>query len=298
MKNEQFLGHSEEAADLGAYGAFSGPCSGGEVPIVNLPKRRSARDRFDALKNDVKEARGIALVEGRTFMRECIRRSMEAEIASPLLTFSSLTELESELRDSIAIVLLSLPDSSKEECSKALLFLAEFAPNTPVVILATEDSADMARTAISEGAKGYIPLKTNFEIVVEAVRFILAGGTYVPMEYLFLSKIDEASPPAPAQSTKELPNLTDVLTARELGVVRAIQAGKSNKVIAYDLCICEGTVKVHLRNIMKKLKARNRTEVAIRAQTSLSAIPDQGEKPRRLTGSSEVPNVFMGARAI
>jgi len=46
-------------------------------------------------------------------------------------------------------------------------------------------------------------------------------------------------------------------------VVRALCRGKANKVIAYELNMCESTVKVHVRNIMKKLKAKNRTEVAV-----------------------------------
>jgi DNA-binding NarL/FixJ family response regulator len=46
--------------------------------------------------------------------------------------------------------------------------------------------------------------------------------------------------------------------------------------IAYDLNMCESTVKVHVRNILKKLKAKNRTDVAIKAQTSLSAALPAG----------------------
>ena len=49
-------------------------------------------------------------------------------------------------------------------------------------------------------------------------------------------------------------------------MVAAIKQGKSNKVIAYDLNMCESTVKVHVRNIMKKLNAKNRTEVAMKAE--------------------------------
>ena len=122
---------------------------------------------------------------------------------------------------------------------------------------------ELAKTAINFGAKGYIPSTANFEIAIEAVRFILAGGTYVPIDYLLAS-----GPPAP--STTQLSPSANLLTDREISVVRAIQEGKSNKVIAYKLCICEGTVKVHLRNIMRKMKAKNRTEVAIKAQTSLA----------------------------
>ena len=50
-------------------------------------------------------------------------------------------------------------------------------------------------------------------------------------------------------------------------------SGKSNKVIAYELGMCESTVKVHVRRIMKKLNAKNRTDVAIKSQTVLSTFP-------------------------
>jgi DNA-binding NarL/FixJ family response regulator len=60
------------------------------------------------------------------------------------------------------------------------------------------------------------------------------------------------------------------MTRRELAVIQAIQQGKSNKLIAYHLNMCESTVKVHVRNIMRKLAAKNRTEVAIKAQNMLN----------------------------
>ena len=68
------------------------------------------------------------------------------------------------------------------------------------------------------------------------------------------------------------PSTPGLVTARELAVVRAIQKGKSNKVIAYELNMHESTVKVHVRNIMKKLKAKNRTEMAINALAAASPL--------------------------
>jgi DNA-binding CsgD family transcriptional regulator len=106
----------------------------------------------------------------------------------------------------------------------------------------------------------------EFDIAVEAVRFVLAGGTYVPLECVLATGGSGIAAAQPSPSV-------GAVTGRELAVVRAIQQGKSNKVIAYDLNMCESTVKVHVRNIMKKLKARNRTEVAIKAQTVLSPTP-------------------------
>ena len=68
------------------------------------------------------------------------------------------------------------------------------------------------------------------------------------------------------------PPTPGLVTARELVVIRAIQKGKSNKVIAYDLNMSESTVKVHIRNIMKKLNAKNRTDVAIKSQSGFEHL--------------------------
>ena len=169
------------------------------------------------------------------------------------------------------MVFLCLEDARQAECANALKLLSALDSSIPIVVLATVNDMELAKTAINFGAKGYIPSTANFEIAIEAVRFILAGGTYIPIDYLLAS-----GPPAP--STAQLAPSANLLTDREISVVRAIQEGKSNKVIAYKLCICEGTVKVHLRNIMRKMKAKNRTEVAIKAQTSLA--PDMSAKER------------------
>jgi DNA-binding NarL/FixJ family response regulator len=56
-----------------------------------------------------------------------------------------------------------------------------------------------------------------------------------------------------------------------VAVIRALQQGKPNKVIAYELNMCESTVKVHVRNLMKKLKAKNRTDLAIKTQIPIAA---------------------------
>ncbi len=71
----------------------------------------------------------------------------------------------------------------------------------------------------------------GFEIAIEAVRFVLAGGTYMPLDCLLVrgGTGDAPSQPAPTSG---------LVTARELAVVRAIQQGKSNKVIAYELNMC------------------------------------------------------------
>jgi DNA-binding NarL/FixJ family response regulator len=211
----------------------------------------------------------IAVIESRTFIRECIRRSVQSAFAQPVLTYSTAVELEQQhLLTSAQLVIFSWGDGNTEASTNALKALSKLAPRIPVIVLASNNDAELARSAICHGAKGYIPATMGLEIAIEAVRFVLAGGTYAPVDCLL-----PRDPPGDAQSE---PPRTGLVTSRELAVIRAIQKRKSNMAIAYDLNMCESTVKVHVRNILKKLKAKNRTDVAIKAQTSLSAALPAG----------------------
>ena len=77
---------------------------------------------------------------------------------------------------------------------------------------------------------------------------------------------------APAQIAEVLP-LTSILTPRELVVMELLAQGTANKIIAYRLGMSQSTVKVHVHNILKKLKVRNRTEAAVTAR-NMRIVPD------------------------
>ncbi len=202
----------------------------------------------------------VALVEHRPFLRECIARSMQSAFSVPVVTFSTLSELRGQNKDaSAALVILSLLEATRDDWAKTLKDLSESVSRRPVVMLASANDLELARAAIRHGAKGYIPVTMGFDVAVQAIRFVLIGGTYAPTDHL-LHAPDQPrlSPPTPFRPAGGL-------TARETSVVAAIKQGKSNKVIAHELSMCESTVKVHVRNVMKKLQAKNRTEVAMRA---------------------------------
>lgn len=201
----------------------------------------------------------VALIESRPFLRECIARSVQSAFSVPVVTFSTLSELSDYPHDESAVlVILSLIDASREAWANALNDLADFVPGRPVVTLASTNDVELARSAIRHGAKGYIPVTMGFDIAVEAIRFVLVGGTYAPTDYLL------ANDQLGLSATKGLQH-GSILTSREISIVRAIKQGKSNKVIANELNMCESTVKVHVRNVMKKLNAKNRTDVAMKA---------------------------------
>jgi DNA-binding NarL/FixJ family response regulator len=235
------------------------------LALTQLPKTAERFKEIGRFEAGSPDADGfIAVIESRTFIGECIRRSVQAAFPLPVLNYSTAVELEQQLLlTSPKLIIFSWMEDNKVGSVNVLRVLSELAPRIPIIVLGYNNDIELARTAICHGAKGFVPVTMGFEIAIEAVRFVLAGGTYVPMDCLLgTDRPEEASQP---------PTL-GLVTARELAVVRAIQKGKSNKVIAYELNMCESTVKVHVRNIMKKLKAKNRTEVAINALLARSPV--------------------------
>jgi DNA-binding NarL/FixJ family response regulator len=100
---------------------------------------------------------------------------------------------------------------------------------------------------------------------MEAIDIVARGGVFLPSSCLSSQgwMVPEPCMVSPSGVT---------FTGREYAVLGSLRQGKSNKCIAYDLKMSESTVKVHVRNIMKKLRARNRTEVAFLTQTMFNGF--------------------------
>jgi DNA-binding NarL/FixJ family response regulator len=246
----------------------------------HLELKRSYRDVRSAEGSAAERDGFIAVIESRSFLRDCMQRSLQSALSLQVVTFSTAWELERSHRDiSARLIVLSLLDSSAES-ARACNFLSELLPSAPIIVLGGTNDADLARTVIGNGARGYIPWTMGFDIAVTAARFVLAGGTYVPVD-IFLEKASFGSLSNQESRTISVTALSNRTTAdhpvcspvtrRELLVIQAIQQGKSNRMIAYQLNMCESTVKAHVRNIMKKLGARTRTGLAIKAQAMLNA---------------------------
>lgn len=130
-------------------------------------------------------------------------------------------------------------------------------PEVPLVVIsASEDPGDILQ-ALDAGALGYIPKSSSSQVMLSALRLVLAGGVYVPV-----SALHEPAAAGPAHRAREGVQLTD----RQIDVLRLIVLGKSNKAIARDLRLSEGTIKIHLASIYRALNASNRTEAAMAAQ--------------------------------
>jgi DNA-binding NarL/FixJ family response regulator len=133
-----------------------------------------------------------------------------------------------------------------------------------------EDSHQLntIRGALRAGANGFISTRsTGLAMTLSAIRFVQAGGTFAPLEML----LSDASAPVAVQPTAVSPYR---LTTRQKAVLAQLQQGKANKIIAHELGMSESTAKVHIRNIMRKMGATNRTQAAFNA---LKLCSERGE---------------------
>lgn len=130
-----------------------------------------------------------------------------------------------------------------------------------IVVLSGDTNATMIRNTVDLGAAGFIPKKYSSEMMVAALRHVLAGRIFLPLETL------NAVPPPEDESrpsTGNDPRLAG-LTPRQMDVYRAAARGLPNKLIARQLDIAESTVKAHLTAVYTALGVRNRTEAAYQA---------------------------------
>jgi DNA-binding NarL/FixJ family response regulator len=220
----------------------------------------------------------IAVVDEYSFTRECIAKSLQQ--SDDVLAISAFATCEScaESARTYDLVLFhahgtATPrkngDAGHTSPFDKLLSVA------PVVVLSDVDCPEAVLEAFESGVRGYIPTTdTTLGLVLEIVRLVKAGGTFVPPSSLALRRTARRDLPQPAE-----PVAAEQFTPRQMAVLRHLKLGKANKSIARELEMSESTVKIHLRNIMKKMKAANRTEVACRAQaldtTGLCATADR-----------------------
>ena len=138
-----------------------------------------------------------------------------------------------------------------------------------VVILTHSDGEAQICRALEHGARGYLLLGCGPEDLVKCIRSVYEGG--VALEPLVARRI--------AENMKQEP-----LTAREKGVLRQLMLGLSNKKIADEFNLAEGTVKTHVKSILAKLHARSRTEaiaIAHRRGLCFSKEPGTSEQLSR-----------------
>jgi DNA-binding NarL/FixJ family response regulator len=202
----------------------------------------------------------IAVIDPRTLDRECLVRILAA--SSPDRTVIGYASIDACLQDDdVEPWIILYRDGRGASDDGGLGRLVREAGRIPVMVIGESENVTEMINAFDKGAKGYIPSSVGLETIVDATRMSLANGVFLPMTSL------QALRSAFTGGSRAEPDLAGRFTDRQLAVCQALRRGKSNKLIAYELNLCESTVKVHIRTIMKKLRAANRTEAAFKLNT-------------------------------
>lgn len=147
--------------------------------------------------------------------------------------------------------------------------LRERQPEAKVVVVSASEAHHDVRDALEHGASGYIPKSSSVKIMLSALDLIFSGGVYVPPTVL--REGGETETRLPGGMPPSDPQLEHLLTQRQREVLDRLREGKSNKQIAHELGLSEGTVKIHMTAIFKSLGVRNRTQAAMAFPQSHSA---------------------------
>src|SRR5882672_5065876 len=151
---------------------------------------------------------------------------------------------------------LNLPGATGLSCLHAL---RRMAPTTPIVVVSAVGDPKVMQDAIMSGASAFIPKSAPSLVLINALKVIIAGGTYMPTGIV-----------AALRHADNNPGRSD-LTLRQRRVLELLSTGLSNKRIARELDISEITVKAHVSAIFRKLGVTNRTQAGLEARRVLDA---------------------------
>jgi DNA-binding NarL/FixJ family response regulator len=222
-----------------------------ELPHPEIPDPAAWASPQEALPK-------LIYVDSRAFTRDCVGRWLQAHLGEfGVRPVADVEAVEHETIDPDEVRGVIINAGPERASSSAVVDLTarmgEMFPDVPIVVLSDHEDAENIREAFELGVRGYIPTSLASLVAVEAVRLVCAGGTFAPTAVLLSSWRTRAG-------ADDAPLLAG-FTQRQAQILGCLRRGMANKLIAYELNMCESTVKVHIRNIMKKLKATNRTQV-------------------------------------
>lgn len=193
------------------------------------------------------------IIEPRHMLRECLSHRISQFPGVEVMSIAAPDEWPSHVpgHSTPDVILLCVPDGEPLPRDGSVLSAVGLGL-LPLVVLSNERRPHEISNLLQRGVRGFIPITIGCGVAVQVLRLVKAGGSFAPASCL--SSL-------PSQPSAQLEQ-EDMFTGRQRQVIEALRRGKPNKIIAYELNMCESTVKVHVRTIMKKLNVKNRTQVA------------------------------------
>ncbi len=206
------------------------------------------------------EATQTMLVDANKLFREGLRRLLDGSPFSIVSEAGNLREAAAIVEQSDTppfLVLVDLATGNEEE-AEALRRLRRLLTDAKIVVLTSELCTRRLANALEAGADGYLMKDLSSEALTQSLRLAMMGEKVFPTHLAALLINGRVNAP-----TIEMPVSRKGLSQREVQILRCLLNGDSNKMIANQLSITEATVKVHLKSLLRKINASNRTQAAI-----------------------------------
>lgn len=207
----------------------------------------------------------VLLIDDHTLVRkglEALLQSRGIDIADSVGTGQEGIARAKELHPDIILLDINMPGMNGLE---TLVALRKEELDTPVLMLTMSRDEKDLEEALRGGAQGYLLKDMEPEELVPALNDALKGKNVVAKELIgSLTRIVQGQSTTP-ETSENVSSLLSSLTPRESEILRHIAEGQSNKVIARELDISDGTVKLHVKSILRKLGIHSRVEAAVMA---------------------------------
>lgn len=203
----------------------------------------------------------IIVADDHNLVREGLRPFLQ-ELGDQIdiLDAASLAEAIShaEKAESLGLVLLDLRMPGMDGLRGVETFHERF-PEVPAVILTGHINREDVMAAVRAGASGYIPKTISGTALINALRLVLSGEKYLPA-FMLTETAEEPAIASGGFGTNGKPTPLDSLSPREREILGLLIEGRTNKDIARCLDLQEITIKIHLRNVYRKIGAVNRAQ--------------------------------------
>ncbi|UEM23546.1 response regulator transcription factor [Skermanella mucosa] len=159
------------------------------------------------------------------------------------------------------LILLNLQSGNAEELGQ-LKLLRTSSAQARIVVLASELTSQILSGALQSGADGCLNKTMSCEALQRSLHLVMLGEAVFPRsiaDLLISNALEDVALP----SSAAMPPIGNELSKREIEILRCLLGGQSNKAIARNLNITESTVKMHFKNVMRKIRAQNRTQAAV-----------------------------------
>ncbi|MBD1381382.1 response regulator [Metabacillus arenae] len=212
----------------------------------------------------------IAIIDDHQLFREGVKRILDFEPSFEVVTEGDDGEealrIVEDHKPDVVIMDINMPNVNGVEATRQLV---EANPEAKVIILSIHDDENYVTHALKTGARGYLLKEMDADTLIEAVKVVAAGGSYLHPKVThnlvneFRKLATNGSNGTSQAIQPEIRRPLHILTRRECEVLQMLADGKSNRGIGEALFISEKTVKNHVSNILQKMNVNDRTQAVV-----------------------------------